>query len=142
MKSAMKNNDKKSYYDMKDTAGFKHVTTALRYGRLGEHIEQLKESKQLTEEEMLLNRKEISLYEKQHAKYSNKAIRIALYLVVFVTLFFWRPFKLENNVGVTNQLRKSFSTEVQSTLLHIKRRRAGRGRKYKNTANFSCQNGR
>jgi hypothetical protein len=52
MQKAQEEGDVKAYNDFKDTSGFKHVMTALRYGRLGTHIQQLKEQKNLTEEEI------------------------------------------------------------------------------------------
>ena len=52
MREAEKEGDVKGYYDFKNSAGFKHVLTALRYGRLGTHINQLKELSNLTEEEI------------------------------------------------------------------------------------------
>lgn len=52
MTQAQKEGDKKAYYDFKNSSGFKHVITALKYGRLGTHIQQLKEQKNLTEEEI------------------------------------------------------------------------------------------
>ena len=52
MKAAEEAGDVKGYYDFKNTAGFKHVLTALRYGRLGTHVNQLKEFKSLTQEEI------------------------------------------------------------------------------------------
>ena len=52
MKEAEKAGDVKGYYDFKNSAGFKHVLTALKYGRLGTHVKQLKELSNLTEEEI------------------------------------------------------------------------------------------
>jgi hypothetical protein len=52
MKQAQEEGDVKAYNDFKDSSGFKHVLTALQYGRLGNHINQLKELKGLTAEEV------------------------------------------------------------------------------------------
>ena len=52
MDAAEETGDTKAYHDFKNSAGFKHVMTALQYGRLGTHISQLEELSKLTEEEV------------------------------------------------------------------------------------------
>lgn len=49
---ALQANDKKTYYDMEDSGTIKYITTALKYGRLNDFIEQLEDMRQLTPEEV------------------------------------------------------------------------------------------
>jgi hypothetical protein len=49
---AQSNGDIQSYYDLKDSAVFKHVVTALKYGRFASHIERLADMKNLSAEEI------------------------------------------------------------------------------------------
>ena len=52
MEMAKQNNDMKTFYDVKDSSELKHVTTALKYGRLGTYIERLTDLKNLSAEEV------------------------------------------------------------------------------------------
>lgn len=48
---AEKNGDKRIYHDLKDSSTTKHITTALKYGRLDGFITRMEEQKQFTKEE-------------------------------------------------------------------------------------------
>lgn len=51
MQMAAQNNDDRTYYDMKETASIKHITTAMKYGHLDTMIERLADFKQMSPEE-------------------------------------------------------------------------------------------
>lgn len=52
MTSAQKDNDAKTYYDMKNSSGATHILTALRTGTLDTFKQRMQEQKQLTDEEV------------------------------------------------------------------------------------------
>lgn len=52
MDLAKKNGDKKTFYDMKDASTHKHITTALKYGRLDSFIELYEDMRNLKAEEI------------------------------------------------------------------------------------------
>jgi hypothetical protein len=52
MDIAQKNNDKKTYYDMKDSSLIKHITTAMKYDRLGDFVSNLENMRGFTPEEL------------------------------------------------------------------------------------------
>ena len=49
---AEKRGDTKTYYDMKDGSAAKHITTALKYGHFDTMVQRLKETEQMTDEEL------------------------------------------------------------------------------------------
>lgn len=52
MNQSQKNGDKKTYYDLKNAAGAKHILTAIRMGRLDTFNTRMEELKQLSSEEV------------------------------------------------------------------------------------------
>jgi hypothetical protein len=60
MQMAAQNNDDRTYYDMKNSASIKHITTAMKYGHLDTMIERLADFKKYTPEETADVRGEMS----------------------------------------------------------------------------------
>jgi hypothetical protein len=52
MTIAEKNNDAKTFYDLKNASGAKHIMTALRTGKLDTFVQRMEELKQLSDEEV------------------------------------------------------------------------------------------
>ena len=52
MNIAQKNNDSKTFYDLKNASGAKHIMTALRTGKLDTFVQRMEELKQLSDEEV------------------------------------------------------------------------------------------
>jgi hypothetical protein len=52
MTLAEQEGDKQAFYDMKDSSNFQHISTALKYGRFDAHVQNLKDMKSLSEEDI------------------------------------------------------------------------------------------